>query len=112
MKIHKEGYASIIIGFIILAVINIAAYFFIKEYSLLVTWLILVLSIALFGFLISFFRVPERTYHSGNESIVAPCDGTVVVIEEVQPDEYFTDRRLQLSIFMSPLNVHVNRNPV
>jgi phosphatidylserine decarboxylase len=44
--------------------------------------------------------------------IVAPCDGTVVVIEEVQPDEYFKDKRLQLSIFMSPLNVHVNRNPV
>jgi phosphatidylserine decarboxylase len=43
---------------------------------------------------------------------VAPCDGTVVVIEEVQPDEYFKDKRLQLSIFMSPLNVHVNRNPV
>jgi len=44
--------------------------------------------------------------------IVAPCDGTVVVIEEVQPDEYFKEKRLQLSIFMSPLNVHVNRNPV
>src|SRR6185436_6305157 len=51
-------------------------------------------------------------YTDSDDEIVAPCDGTVVVIEEVEADEYFKDKRLQLSIFMSPLNVHVNRNPV
>src|SRR5215216_3412408 len=112
MKIHKEGNASIIIAIIIFAIINGAAYFFIRDYSALIAWLVFVASFALLIFLFSFFRIPNRAYHSGEESIVAPCDGTVVVIEEVQPDEYFTDRRLQLSIFMSPLNVHVNRNPV
>ena len=63
-------------------------------------------------FILSFFRIPGRNYTEGDDVIVAPCDGTVVVIEEVEADEYFKDRRLQLSIFMSPLNVHVNRNPV
>ena len=112
MKIHKEGNASIIIAIIIFAIINGAAYFFIRDYSILLAWLVFVASFVLLIFLLSFFRIPNRTYHTGEESIVAPCVGTVVVIEEVQPDEYFTDRRLQLSIFMSPLNVHVNRNPV
>jgi phosphatidylserine decarboxylase len=63
-------------------------------------------------FILSFFRIPNRSYTKGEDIIVAPCDGTVVVIEEVEPDEYFKDKRLQVSIFMSPLNVHVNRNPV
>ncbi len=75
-------------------------------------WLTIAVIIALFLFIISFFRIPARSHASGDDLIVAPCDGTVVVIEEVDADEYFTDRRLQLSIFMSPLNVHVNRNPV
>src|SRR5215216_2862623 len=112
MKIHKEGYASIIVAFIIFSLINIVAYVFVRQYSPLIAWLVFAASFALFIFLLSFFRIPNRTYHSGDESIVAPCDGTVVVIEEVQADEYFKDKRLQLSIFMSPLNVHVNRNPV
>ena len=68
--------------------------------------------VGLLIFILSFFRIPNRTYTRGDDAIVAPCDGTVVVIEEVEADEYFQGRRLQLSIFMSPLNVHVNRNPV
>ena len=112
MKIHKEGYASIIIALIGFALMNIGVYYFVWEYSPLIVWLVFIITLALFIFLLSFFRIPKRIYHSGDEAIVAPCDGTVVVIEEVEPDEYFTDRRLQLSIFMSPLNVHVNRNPV
>ena len=60
----------------------------------------------------SFFRIPKRNHTIQENAIVAPADGKVVVIEEVQADEYFTDRRIQVSIFMSPLNVHVNRNPV
>lgn len=112
MKIHKEGSASLIIAFIIFAVIIALSYFYVSGYSVLIAWLIFVVSFALLIFLFSFFRVPNRIYTSGDDAIIAPCDGTVVVIEEVEADEYFKDRRLQLSIFMSPLNVHVNRNPV
>src|SRR5690606_32733462 len=61
---------------------------------------------------ISFFRIPQRTHTIDDNAVVAPADGTVVAIEEVQADEYFKDRRIQVSIFMSPLNVHVNRNPI
>ncbi len=63
-------------------------------------------------FIISFFRLPKRENTIQDDAIIAPADGKVVTIEEVQADEYFTDRRIQVSIFMSPLNVHVNRNPV
>jgi len=112
MKIHKEGYTSLVIAFILFALINLAAYFFLSEYSALIAWLVFVVSFALLIFLFSFFRIPNRIYTTGEDSVIAPCDGTVVVIEEVEADEYFKDRRLQLSIFMSPLNVHVNRNPV
>jgi phosphatidylserine decarboxylase len=78
----------------------------------LVGWILVMGIIGLLIFILSFFRIPARTHSEGDELIVAPCDGTVVVMEEVEADEYFKDRRLQLSIFMSPLNVHVNRNPV
>lgn len=78
----------------------------------IVGWLIAVAIVGLLIFILSFFRIPNRTYTEGEDMIVAPCDGTVVVIEEVEADEYFKDKRLQISIFMSPLNVHVNRNPV
>jgi phosphatidylserine decarboxylase len=112
MRIHKEGYRSIVIAVVVFALINILTLFFISTYSPLLGWIIFIGTLVLLVFLMSFFRIPARQHHSGEDSIVAPCDGTVVVIEEVQPDEYFGDKRLQLSIFMSPLNVHVNRNPV
>ncbi|MEI6947995.1 phosphatidylserine decarboxylase family protein [Paraflavisolibacter sp. H34] len=112
MKIHKEGYPSIGIAFLFLAVVNIASFFFVRPYSAALAWFIFAATLFLFLFIISFFRIPAREHTSGEHAIVAPCDGTVVVIEEVEPDEYFKEKRLQLSIFMSPLNVHVNRNPV
>lgn len=62
--------------------------------------------------MVSFFRIPKRNYTLDENAIIAPADGKVVAIEEVLADEYFTDRRIQVSIFMSPLNVHVNRNPL
>jgi phosphatidylserine decarboxylase len=62
-------------------------------------------------FIISFFRIPSRKLTIGPQSIIAPADGKVVVIEETNDEEYFHDKRLQVSIFMSPANVHVNRNP-
>ena len=112
MKIHKEGYRSIIVAVVIFIVINLATLFLIGTYYPLLAWLIFIATLGLLIFILSFFRIPNRTHTSGDDTIVAPCDGTVVVIEEVDADEYFKDRRLQLSIFMSPLNVHVNRNPV
>jgi phosphatidylserine decarboxylase len=65
-----------------------------------------------FLFLISFLRIPKRNLTIQDNAIIAPADGKVVAIEEVEADEYFADHRIQVSIFMSPLNVHVNRNPV
>ena len=112
MKIHKEGYASIIVSIIIVAAINLLTIFLVAPRYPIIGWVVFFATLGLFIFILSFFRIPKRTHAEGEDLIVAPCDGTVVVIEEVQADEYFTDKRLQLSIFMSPLNVHVNRNPV
>ena len=63
-------------------------------------------------FIVSFFRIPYRSLTKGEKEVICPADGKVVVIEEIVEDEYFKDKRLQVSIFMSPANVHVNRNPV
>jgi len=112
MKIHKEGTQTILISTIIVAVFIPLTMFLIMPAYPIIGWLLIIGIAGLLLFILSFFRIPNRTYTEGDEAIVAPCDGTVVVIEEVEADEYFKDRRLQLSIFMSPLNVHVNRNPV
>ena len=112
MKIHKEGFQTIIISTIIAAAIILLTVLLIMPAYPLIGWVTVMAILGLLIFILSFFRIPARDYPAGDEIIVAPCDGTVVVIEEVEADEYFEDRRLQLSIFMSPLNVHVNRNPV
>lgn len=105
MSIHREGTVTLIISFVVLAVLNgiINAYF----PALFIAFLII--SIILFLFLVSFFRNPGRTLKlDGEEVFICPCDGKVVVIEETEETEYFKDKRLQVSIFMSPLNVHIN----
>lgn len=112
MKIHKEGYATIFISIVVVAIINLLTLFFVSPAYPVLGSLVTVVTLVLLVFILSFFRIPKRVHAEGEDVIVAPCDGTVVVIEEVQADEYFPDKRLQLSIFMSPLNVHVNRNPV
>lgn len=112
MTIHKEGFTSIAIGTIVFGVINLLSFYFISYDEPIISWLIFFVTLGLLFFLISFFRLPKRKWTIEENAIVAPADGKVVVIEEVQADEYFTDRRIQVSIFMSPLNVHVNRNPV
>src|SRR6478672_10923839 len=112
MRIHKEGYPTILISTIVVAVILLLTVLLIMPRFPILGWLIAVGIMGLLIFILSFFRIANRTHTEGEDIIVAPCDGTVVVIEEVQADEYFKDKRLQLSIFMSPLNVHVNRNPV
>lgn len=70
------------------------------------------ITLFLFVFIVSFFRIPKRSYTTGDSSVVAPADGKVVVIEEITDEEYFSEKRVQVSIFMSPVNVHVNRNPI
>jgi len=112
MRIHKEGLATILLTIVVVAVINLLTLFLITPRYPVLGWVILLATMGLLIFILSFFRIPRRTHARGDELIVSPCDGTVVVIEEVDADEYFKDRRLQVSIFMSPLNVHVNRNPV
>ena len=112
MTIHKEGYTTIAWSFIIFAVVNLLSFYFLSFEIPALSAIIFVVTLILLLFLISFFRVPKRPLTIAENAIVAPADGKVVVIEEVQADEYFNDRRMQVSIFMSPLNVHVNRNPI
>ena len=112
MTIHKEGYKSIAIGVILFGIINIVSFYFMSSSLPIISLLLFIATLGLLLFLISFFRIPNRKLTIEENGIIVPADGKVVVIEEVQADEYFTDRRIQVSIFMSPLNVHVNRNPV
>ena len=112
MTIHKEGYKTIAISTIFFGVINILSFYFLSSSLPFISWVIFIATTGLLLFVISFFRIPNRILTRQEDAIIAPADGKVVAIEEVQADEYFTDRRIQVSIFMSPLNVHVNRNPV
>ena len=112
MIIHKEGYKTIAITALIFGLFNLMSFTFLSE-SL--PWLALVLfavTLFLFLFIISFFRIPNRVLIINDGQIICPADGKVVVIEEVTEVEYFKDKRIQVSIFMSPANVHVNRNPM
>jgi len=112
MTIHKEGYKIIAWATILFGAINVLSFYFFSFYSPILSWVIFFATLISLVFVVSFFRVPARTYTVDENSIVAPADGKIVAIEEIQPDEYFSERCLQLSIFMSPFNVHVNRNPV
>lgn len=112
MTIHKEGYTSIAIAGLIYVLISYLAFSFISFNHPVIAWALFILVTGFFLFIISFFRVPKRVHTIHDKSIIAPADGKVVVIEETVDPEYFKDKRLQVSIFMSPLNVHVNRNPI
>ncbi|RZM14634.1 MAG: phosphatidylserine decarboxylase family protein, partial [Pedobacter sp.] len=112
MTIHREGYKSIAIATLIFCALNVVCWWFFGASLMWLCILIFVLSLGLLLFLISFFRIPSRNYTLGENLVIAPCDGKVVVIEETVDSEYFKDKRLQVSIFMSPANVHVNRNPL
>lgn len=112
MTIHREGYKSIAIGTLIFGAINFAMLYFFSASLPFLCWAIFFVTLFLLLFLISFFRIPARRYTLGDHAVVSPCDGKVVVIEETMDEEYFKTKVLQVSIFMSPANVHVNRNPV
>lgn len=107
---HKEGYKIMGIAMILLIVVNLVAYTFIFEYWIRVT--IFIVTLLLFFLVLQFFRNPRRNTDTNDAHVVAPVDGKVVVIEEVFEKEYFKDQRLMVSVFMSPINVHVTRHPV
>lgn len=112
MRVHREGYQTIALCGLFFVVLNLVM-FYALPYSLIwLSWVIFVLSFLFFLFIISFFRVPNRVLTIDENKIIAPADGKVVVIEETIDEEYFKDKRLQISIFMSPANVHQNLNPV
>jgi phosphatidylserine decarboxylase len=111
MSIHKEGYKILIFGFITLLVVNVIVNIIWFDYDL-VKWAFIICSMMLYLFLLFFFRWPSRQLEPDHGLVYAPADGKVVVIEDTFEKEYFKDTRLQLSIFMSPFNVHSNRYPV
>lgn len=100
-----------VFGFIILLLINLLMSILLHD-ELLLRWVTGIISLCLYVFLLFFFRLPARHMEPDSRLIYAPADGKVVVIEETEEKEYFKDMRLQVSIFMSPFNMHSNRYPV
>ncbi len=113
MTLHREGYLIMAVGLLILTTIQIGNYYLFAFTGWLWLFLLLSLGALVMAYLIiQFFRIPARTCVFTDNDIICPADGQVVVIEEVLETEYFNDKRLQISIFMSPLNVHANYNPI
>ncbi len=107
---HKEGYKIISVTLVLFLGINVASYVAIQnnewQFAVFITTLVFLILI------LQFFRNPKRKTEVSDNTVVAPVDGKVVVIEEVFEKEHFNDKRLQVSIFMSPINVHVTRHPI
>lgn len=110
MKIHKEGYPSLLIVTLFASAIIGAAHYF--SDSELIESIAVVIGVAFFLIILQFFRSPVVVTERNEKHIIAPANGKIVVIEEVEETEYFKDKRRQISIFMSPIDVHVNRNPL
>ncbi|MDG1476063.1 MAG: phosphatidylserine decarboxylase family protein [Vicingaceae bacterium] len=111
MKFHKEGIPSLILVLLFTIIVNGLIYFFLNDYLI-----IKIIGYVVTGFLtlviVQFFRSPTRNWVPKEGEIISPADGKVVVIEEVMETEYFNEKRLQVSVFMSPVNVHINRYPI
>lgn len=110
MTIHKAGYTLLLKIFIVLAILNCISFYFIPSTIAINT--ILIVSIVLFLGTVNFFRFPNRVIIMDDNTIIAPADGKIVVIEETEENEYFHERRIQVSIFMNIFNVHINWFPV
>lgn len=108
MKVHKEGYIIIAIAFLILVAIDLICY---SLFGSIGFYILLLPSILFFAFILRFFRVPNRKFELQDNSIYSPADGTVVAIEEVNEDEYIKTKCIQVSVFMSVWNVHINWFP-
>jgi phosphatidylserine decarboxylase len=107
--LHKEGNVTISLSILVLGGLNALSFMFFPE---LAQTIILIFSILFMVVVLQFFRNPKRNTIPNPNQIIAPADGKVVVIEDTEESEYFKGMRKQISIFMSPFNVHVNRNPV
>ena len=111
-RIHREGTSILVVAFLIFAVVNAPLWYFFP-YNVVLNSLISVSSLVIYLLMVNFFRSPKRIFPGDVENvIVAPADGKVVVIEKVYEPDHFKDERIQVSIFMSPLNVHANWYPV
>lgn len=110
MAIHREGYITLIVGLIFTLLFQMLVHYF--DLNLGLRYFIYLANLILLIFLLQFFRNPRRFTPFHENFIVSPADGKVVVIEQTLENEYFNEQKIQVSIFMSPLNVHVNRNPV
>lgn len=110
VKIHREGHKILFVSGIILLALNalVALYF----RNITVYYITGAISLMVLLAFAAFFRIPYRNFFESDNHIVAPADGRIVAIEEVYENEYFNDKRIQVSIFMSPANVHVNRSPI
>jgi len=111
MTIHKEGYKTISIIALVCLVLGDITLNYVAPLSNVIAWGIYVILFGFWLFIVSFFRIPSRTFTYNEDAVVSPADGKVVVIEEVFDTEFFQEKRLQISVFMSPANVHVNRYP-
>lgn len=111
MTIHKEGYTSIALCILFIFVLNAAVHYLLPDTTWFI-WIIYILSFALFVIILQFFRSPAITVVKNHQHVICPADGKVVVIEETEETEYLKDKRIQVSVFMSPINVHINRNPI
>ncbi|MBP9097715.1 MAG: phosphatidylserine decarboxylase family protein [Ferruginibacter sp.] len=112
MTLHREGYKSIAIATLLFGAINLSLFWFLGASLLWLCIAVFIITLVLFALVVSFFRIPARKLTINGNQVIAPADGKVVVIEETVDSEYFKEKRLQVSVFMSPLNVHVNRNPI
>lgn len=108
MKLHKESKGTIIVASITFALVAVLSIYFLEDNSLLVIIPLLVI----YGLVFWFFRVPKRDIQDHTENVIAPVDGKVVMIKEIFEDELLQEKVIQVSIFMSPLNVHICRFPV
>ena len=109
MKLHKEGNATLIIEILAFSIINYLAHTYVNE---IVAMLVCATTLFIFAMSVYFFRIPKRTFEKKDGVVYAPCDGKVVVIEETTEKEYYKDKRIQVSIFMSPLNIHNQLYPI
>ena len=111
MTIHKEGYTSIALSILFIFVTNTIIKYYLPDATWLI-WFWYILSFALFIIILQFFRSPSRELTVDDRKVICPADGKVVVIEETEETEFLKDKRIQVSVFMSPVNVHINRNPL
>ena len=111
MKIHKEGYKIILVAFLVLSGLAILFHFLLLQWDI-ARYILYFGALSTLFFIIRFFRYPSRTIDTDENAIYAPADGRIVIIKDLMENKYLQEERTQISIFMSPMNVHVNFYPI